>query len=162
MLPFSLSDMQGKLALSGLVLLCILLTITGCTGTQNSAVTPVPATSPAAGPSVLVTAGADLVPSPTDSILEANKVNVNVEKDYLGNVIVTFQGGSGLQQVNKIDATLNRADGQVKTADVGISVDDTVTLEGTKNTDRLIVYVSMKDGKRYKIIDTLMPYKARP
>jgi hypothetical protein len=161
MLPFSLSDMQGKLTLSGIVLLCILLAITGCTGTQNSAATPVPGTPAAAGPSSVVTTGADLVPSPTDSILEANKINVNVEKDYLGNVIVTFQGGSGLQQVNKIDATLNRADGQVKTADVGIRLDDTVTLEGTKNTDRLIVYVSMKDGKRYKIIDSLMPYKAR-
>jgi hypothetical protein len=162
MLTFSLSDMQGKLTISGLVLLCILLAITGCTGTQNSAATPVPATSAAAGPSAVVTAGADLIPSPTDSILEANKVNVNVEKDYLGNVIVTFQGGSGLQQVNKIDATLNRADGQVKTTDVGISVDDTATLEGTKNTDRVIVYVTMKDGKRYKVVDSLMPYRAHP
>jgi hypothetical protein len=162
MLTFSLSDMQGKLTISGLVLLCILLAITGCTGTQNSAATPVPATSAAAGPSAVVTAVADLIPSPTDSILEANKVNVNVEKDYLGNVIVTFQGGSGLQQVNKIDATLNRADGQVKTTDVGISVDDTATLEGTKNTDRVIVYVTMKDGKRYKVVDSLMPYRAHP
>ena len=154
--------MQGKLTLSGLILLCVLLVLTGCTGTQNSAATPVPATSAAAGPSAVVTAGADLIPSPTDSILEANKVIVNVEKDYLGNVIVTFQGGSGLQQVNKIDATLNRADGQVKTTDVGINVDDTATLEGTKNTDRVMVYVTMKDGKRYKVVDSLMPYRAHP
>jgi subtilisin-like proprotein convertase family protein len=99
--------------------------------------------------------------SPTDSIIEANTVNVNVEKDYLGNIIVTFQGGNGLQQVNKIDVTLNRADGQVKTSDVGIRVGDTVTLEGTKNTDRVIVYVTMKDGKRYKIVDSLMPFRPR-
>jgi hypothetical protein len=103
----------------------------------------------------------DLVPSPTDSIIDANKVNINVEKDYLGNIIVTFQGGNGLKQVNKIDVTVIRADGQVKTADVGILVDDQATLEGTKNTDRVVVYVTMKDGKRYKIIDTLMPFKPR-
>lgn len=153
--------MQHKLIISGLVLLCVLLALAGCTGTQNAPVaaqTTVPAGTQAAS---TVSAGPDLVPSPTDSIIEANKVNVNIEKDYLGMVIVTFQGGSGLKQVNKIDVTLNRADGQVKTADVGIRVDDTATLEGTKNTDRVMVYVSMKDGKRYKIIDTLVPYRAR-
>jgi hypothetical protein len=154
--------MQWKLAISGLVLLCLFIALTGCTGTQNPATTPAPATSASAAPSAVITAAADLVPSPTDSIIDANKVNVNVEKDYLGNVIVTFQGGSGLQMVNNVEATLNRADGQVKTADVGNRVDDTATLEGTKNTDRVMVYVTMKDGKRYKIVDSLVPYKARP
>lgn len=142
-------------------LLCILLALAGCTGTQNP-----PVVTQGTVPAVTQTAsaapnGPDLAVSPTDSIIEANKVNVNVEKDYLGNVIVTFQGGNGLQQVNKIDATLNRADGQVKTADVGIRVGDQVTLEGTKNTDRVMVYVSMKDGKRYKIFDSLMPFRPR-
>lgn len=143
-------------------LLCVLLAIAGCTGTQNAPVVTqvtVPAVTQTASATL---AGPDLAVSPTDSIIEAKKVNVNVEKDYLGNVIVTFQGGNGLQQVNKIDVTLNRADGVVKTADVGIVVGDTVTLEGTKNTDRVIVYVTMKDGKRYKIIDSLMAFKPRP
>ena len=67
-----------------------------------------------------------------------------------------------MQQVNKIDVTLNRADGQVKTSEVGTKVDDTVTLEGTKNTDRVMVYVTMKDGKRYKIIDTLSTLQGAP
>lgn len=94
-------------------------------------------------------------------MIEAYKLDVNVDKDYLGNVIVTFQGGSGLKQVTKIDATLNRADGQVKTADVGITLGATATLEGTKNTDRVMVYATMRDGKRYKIIDSLIPFKPR-
>lgn len=153
--------MQEKTILSGIVLICILVAITGCTASQKPVETPA-ATSSAATPAAAVTAGTDLVTSPTDSILEANKVNINVEKDHLGNVIVTFQGGSGLQQVNKIDVTLNRADGQVKTGTVGINMDDSLTLEGTKNTDRVMVYVSMKDGKRYKLVDTLVPFKARP
>ena len=143
-------------------LLCVLLAIAGCTGTQNSpAVTQVTVPPSAQIPAPTTLAGPDLAVSPTDSMLEANKVNVNVEKDYLGNVIVTFQGGNGLQLVNKIDGTLNRADGLVKTSDVGIRVGDTVTLEGTKDTDRLMVYVTMKDGKRYKIVDSLMPYRPR-
>jgi hypothetical protein len=152
--------MHSKFIISGLVLLCILLAFTGCTGTQNAPAAPVP-TAAGAVPSA-APAGPDLVPSPTDSIIEANKVNVNVEKDHLGNIIVTFQGGSGLAQVNRIDVTVNRADGQVKTADVGINVDASVTLEGTKSTDRVMVYVTMKNGQRYKIIDTLVSFKARP
>ena len=143
-------------------LLCVLLAIAGCTGIQNSPVVTqvtVPPGTQIPAPTTL--AGPDLAVSPTDSMIEANKVNVNVEKDYLGNVIVTFQGGNGLQLVNKIDITLNRADGLVKTSDVGIRVGDTITLEGTKNTDRLMVYVTMKDGKRYKIVDSLMPYRPR-
>jgi hypothetical protein len=154
--------MQHKFTISGFVLLCILIVLAGCTGTQTPPVAPqttVPAATLTPSPT---SAGPDLVPSPTDSIIEANRVNVNVEKDYLGNVIVIFQGGSGLQQVNKIDVSLHRADSEVLSAEVGSRVGDTITMEGTKNTDRVIVYVSMKDGKRYKIIDTLVPYKARP
>ena len=78
------------------MLLCILLALTGCTGTQNAPVTPVPELLLQVQRPSAASAGTDLVPSPTDSIIEANKVNVNVEKDYLGNIIVTFQGGSGL------------------------------------------------------------------
>ena len=152
--------MQHTTILSGIVLICILVAIAGCTGTQKPADTPVVTPAAAIAPAT-VTAGADLVPSPTDSILAANNVNINVEKDHLGNVIVTFQGGSGLQQVNRIDVTLNRADGQIKTGEVGIRVDDQLTLEGTKSTDRVIVSVSMKDGKRYKLVDALVPFKAR-
>lgn len=143
-------------------LLCVLLAFAGCSsGTQNAPVTT-QTTVPAGTPTATATpAGPDLEVSPTDSIIEANRVNVNVEKDYLGNVIVTFQGGNGLQQVNKIDVTLIRADGVVKTSDVGIRVGDSVTLEGTKNTDRAMVYVTMKDGKKYKIFDSLMPFRPR-
>ena len=99
--------------------------------------------------------------SPTDSIIDAYKLDFNVEKDYLGNVVVEFQGGSGLKQVNKIDVTLNRADGQVINKEVGINMGDSVTLEGTKNTDRIMIYVTMKDGKRYKVVDSLVPFKTR-
>lgn len=154
--------MQLKTIILITALLCVLLAIAGCTGSQNAPVVTqatVPAGTQTASPTL---AGPDLVVSPTDSIIDANKVNVNVEKDYLANIIVTFQGGSGLQQVNKVDVTLIRADGQVNTdINVGNRVGDSVTLEGTKDTDRVMVYVNMKDGKRYKIVDSLMPYRPR-
>ena len=142
-------------------LLCVLLAIAGCTGTPASPAAT-QATVPAGTQTVSATvAGPDLDVSPTDSIIDAYKLDFNVEKDYLGNVVVEFQGGNGLKQLNKIDVTLNRADGQVKTGEVGINMGDSVTLEGTKNTDRIMVYVTMKDGKRYKIVDSLVPFKTR-
>jgi hypothetical protein len=150
-----------KSAFPALVLLCMILLVTGCTGTQNT--TAAPAQTAAADvvqvSAVPTTAG--LAPSPTDQMLTSQMINVNVEKDYLGNVIVTFQGGNGLKQVTKIDVTLNRADGQVKTASLGVQAGDTATLEGTKDTDRVMVYATMEDGKTYKIVDTLSAYKTR-
>ena len=91
--------------------------------------------------------------------MEARQVNINVEKDYLGNVIFTFQGGAGLIHVKQIDITLNRADGITKTGSLGITVDSTTTLEGTKDTDRAIVTVTLDDGRAYKMVDMLVPFK---
>jgi len=140
-------------------LLCVLLAIAGCTGT--SPVVP-QATVTAATQAVPVTSPTpDLVVSPTDSIIEANNVIINVDKDYLANVIVTFQGGNGLKQVNKIEVTLIRTDGLIKTADIGTTIGSAATLEGTKNADRIMVYVTMKDGKKYKVVDSLIPFKPR-
>lgn len=71
-------------------LLCALLAIAGCTGTQNVPVATQGTVPAAAQTAYATSAGPDLAVSPTDSIIEANKVNINVEKDYLANVIVTF------------------------------------------------------------------------
>ena len=153
--------MKVKAVFSLVLLLSIIVAFAGCTGTQSPA-------APAAQPSGAVgvapasppaTSGASIVPSPTDNVVDARKVNVNVEKDYLGNVIYTFQGGAGLGHVRKIDITLNRADGTIKTGTLGITIDSAATLEGTKNTDRAIVDVTLDDGKTYKMVDMQVPFK---
>jgi len=153
--------MQIKTIILMTGLLCILLAVAGCTAPQNTPVSPQGTVPAAAQTTAAAPAGPDLAVSPTDSMIEAYKLDVNVDKDYLGDVIVMFQGGNGLKQVSKIDATLNRADGGVIPGDVGTQIGDSIILNGTKNTDRVIVYASMKDGKRYKIIDTLVPFKPR-
>jgi hypothetical protein len=152
--------MQGKAVLS-IVLLLIIIGFSGCTGTQTAAAPATQSSAPvAATPSpVSAVPVSNLVPSPTDSVVAARQVNVNVEKDYLGNVIYTFQGGAGLIHVKKIDISLNRADGQTETGTLGITVDSTATLEGTKNTDRAIVTVTLDDGKAYRMVDMLVPFK---
>lgn len=139
--------------------LCILVAVAGCTGSQIPE-NPATAGQSAAGtPSVSSTL--DMVPTENESPGDARMVYVNIEKDHLGVIHATFQGGPGLIHVKKIGVTVNRADGEVKTADLGINLDDTTQLEGTKQSDRVLVYVTLDDGKAYKIYDDLVAFKPR-
>ena len=158
--------MHTKIALSFIVLLCTILAIAGCTGPSNptSPVIPAPSltaapSSGAPAPAPATPSGGSLVPSPTDIVLASRSLNLNVEKDYLGKVIVTFQGGSGNGQVISFDVTVNRADGQVVTDKLGVNIGDVVTLQGTKDTDRVIVIAHMDDGKSYRIVDMLSRFR---
>jgi len=153
--------MKPRIALLFAVLLCIVIAIAGCTGTQPQAVTAAPTAAPAAAGTTGAGSGADLVPTGNDPLDAARSVTVNIEKDHLGTIIATFQGGAGLAHVKKIEVTANLADGQVRTEAVGIKLDDSATIMGTKNTDRVRVFVTLDDGKTYKIYDELVPYKPR-
>lgn len=151
--------MNPRIALSFMVLLCVVIAIAGCTGAPAE---PAPAAT-AAEPTVASSpqAGADLNPTTNESPGEGRNVNVNIEKDHLGMIHATFQGGPGLIHVRKIVVTVNRSDGEIRTADVGITLDDSATLEGTKATDRVMVHVAFSDGKTYKIYDEQVPFKVR-
>jgi hypothetical protein len=153
--------MISRITRSLVTLLCVFMVIAGCTGTQPASPAGTPAAQPAVAGAPAVTSGASLVPTDTDSLGSERYVVVNIEKDHLGIVHATFQGGPGLIHVRKIVVTLNRADGEVKTADVGIKVADTAQLEGTKQSDRAMVHVTLDDGKTYKIYDDLVPFKPR-
>jgi hypothetical protein len=155
--------MQYRVTLSVIFLICAALAIAGCTSTSNTPVAPAvsPAVSDTSSTSTQASTGS-LVVTTTDSVPDYNMVMADVgEKDYLGNIPVIFQGGMGQIHVKKIDVTLYRADGQVKTVSMGIKKGDQVELEGTKQTDRVVVYVSMDNGDRYKINDVLSPYRTR-
>ena len=152
--------MQYRITFSIIILICATLAITGCTGTQNTPAAPA-AGSGTGSLSSSASAG-NMVVSPTDAVPEYNFVIADVgEKDYLGNIPVIFQGGMGQIHVKKIDVTLYRSDGQVKTATIGIKKGDQVELEGTKQTDRVVVRVSMDNGQSYTINDAMSPYRTR-
>lgn len=148
-----------------IIILCALIALAGCTGTPG---TPPPGTSRVPGtPSA--TAGASLVPGPTEIMPEYNAVMVDVgEKDYLGMIPVTFQGGKGLGATKKIDVKLTRADGSVQTASIGTRKGDDVELQGTRGSgsergqaDRVEVWVTLNTGQTYKIADVLREYRSR-
>ena len=150
--------MHYRVTISIIILICAALAIAGCTGTQN------PSAAPAAGSGTgsLSSSAGNMVVSPTDAMPDYNFVKADVgEKDYLGNIPVIFQGGMGQIHVKKIDVTLYRSDGQVKTATIGINKGDLVELEGTRQTDRVVVRVSMDNGQSYTINDVLREYRTR-
>ena len=150
--------MQYRITVSLIILICTALAIAGCTGTQNTSAAP----AAGSGTGSSGSSTGNMVVSPTDAVPDYNFVKADVgEKDYLGNIPVIFQGGMGQIHVKKIDVTLYRSDGQVKTATIGINKGDQVELEGTKQTDRVVVRVSMDNGQSYTINDVMSPYRTR-
>jgi len=151
--------MQYRVTLSIIILICATLVIAGCTGTQN------PSAAPAAGSGTgsSGSSAGNMVVSPTDAVPDYNFVMADVgEKDYLGNIPVIFQGGMGQIHVKKIDVTLYRSDGASPiTTTMGIKKGDQVELAGTKQTDRVVVRVSMDNGQSYTINDVMSPYRTR-
>jgi hypothetical protein len=106
---------------------------------------------------------------PTD-VMPANiAVSVSVgEKDYLGNIPVTFNGGAGQINVNSIQVVLTRVDGSTETQTLGSDTGDTVNLAGTRGSgslegqsDRVQVYVTMNNGVTYEVADVLREYRSR-
>jgi len=151
--------MQYRLTIPVIVLVCIAVFLAGCTGVQNI---PGIAPSGSSAGSSPAQAPNNLVPSPTDVLPAQNAITMTVkEKDYLGNIDVVFDGGMGQIHVKKIEVTLYRADGQVKAATIGTKKEDNVVLEGTKQTDRVVVYVSFDNGDRMKVTDVQSPYRTR-
>jgi hypothetical protein len=90
------------------------------------------------------------------------------QKDYLGMITVTFQGGLGMNSIKKVDVKLTRADGTVQTGTVGTKKGDEVELQGTRGTgsergqtDRVEVWVTTNVEQTYKIVDVLRDYRSR-
>jgi len=149
--------MKRILSVLVILLLCATVVLAGCSGTSTGSAT---GTSVATGSAA---SGTNLVTSPTDSIPDNNAVTVTVqEKVYDGKIPVVFNGGRGQNLVKSIEVTLYTSDGQVKTANLGINKDDTISLQGTKdanNPDRVVVHVSEMNGETYKVADVLSTYR---
>jgi hypothetical protein len=151
--------MQYKIAIPVIVLLCAAIVFAGCTGTQSSAGTT-PSGTAAGSYAGSASASDNLVPSPTDVVPDNNAVTVTVqEKVYDKTIPVVFNGGKGQSAVTSIDVTLYTSDGRTITDKIGTKKDDTVILQGTGQTDRVVVYVTETNGQRYKVADVLSLYR---
>jgi hypothetical protein len=154
--------MQNKISFFIVLLLCAAIGIAGCTGTTGTPATPIATATPA--PTQVPTAlpQNNLVTSPTDVVPDNNQVTVIVqEKDYLGQISVVMGGGKGQILVKSARIVLYTSDGQIINKELGINKDDTTKLQGTKQVDRVVVYVSEVNGQEYKVVDVLSDYRTR-
>jgi hypothetical protein len=161
--------MQFSMKIPALIFLCVAIAMAGCTGSQTSPAAPTPGSGM---PSTTVGSGVPvgtLTTVPTDVLPGFNMVTVDVgEKDYLGIIPVTFQGGSGMNSIKKVEIKLTRADGSTQTATVGTKKGDEVELQGTRGTgsergqvDRIEVWVTTNQAQTYRIVDVLREYRSR-
>jgi len=161
--------MQFSMKIPALIFLCVAIAMAGCTGSQTSpaASTPgsgIPATTAGSGAPV-----GTLTTVPTDVLPGFNMVTVDVgEKDYLGIIPVTFQGGSGMNSIKKVEIKLTRADDSTQTATVGTKKGEEVELQGTRGAgsergqvDRIEVWVTTNQAQTYRIVDVLREYRSR-
>ena len=150
--------MQYRITVFTILLVCAAIVSAGCTGTQSSPGTTAPGTAADAVP-----LGSSIITAPTDTVPDQNMVTVDIgEKDYLGTIPVIFQGGTGQIHVKKIEVMLYRSDGETRTTSIPANKGASVDLEGTKQTDRVVVFITFDNGQRLKTNDLLSPYRTRP
>lgn len=151
-----------KITFLAILLLCAAIGITGCTAPNAPSQPAAPSAAPAATQAAVAPAANSLIPSPTDVVPDNNQVSVIVqEKEYNANIPVVFDGGKGQYLVKSASVTIYRSDGTTETVSLGIKKGDIVNLQGTKQTDRVVAFVSQVNGETYKVADVLREYRTR-
>lgn len=150
-----------KIVILAVLILCAAAGIAGCTAPSSPA-QPAAPSAPAATQAAAAPATNNLVTSPTDVVPDNNQISVIVqEKEYNANIPVVFDGGKGQYLVKSASVTIYRSDGTTETVSLGIKKGDLVNLRGTRQTDRVVAYVSQVNGQTYKVADVLSDYRTR-
>ena len=152
-----------------IIILCGAIITAGCTGIPKSPSATNPSSGTTGSPFGSGAPSGTLTTVPTDALPAENFVTVDVsEKDYLGIITVTFQGGMGMNSIKKVEVKLTRADGSTQMATVGTNKGDEVDLQGTRGSgsergpaDRVEVWVTTNQVQTYKIVDVLRDYRSR-
>ena len=128
----------------------------GGTGSTPQMTTPPSAPGTSAGTTSPVPVTGTIEPLPRDF-----EVSVSIQpKDSAGRLIVQFDGGRGKSSVKEISVKLTRPDGTVDTRSMDMQARfPEVTMQGSRGTDRVEVFVRFLSGKTYKVIDDQVPYR---
>ncbi len=154
--------MNTKYSVILLLLVTGLVLVAGCTDSSSPA-TPVPTPIPTSPPSTETSPSApNLVPNPTDVVPTTLSVTVAASKDPItGDIVVTFNGGKGMDQVNILKTTVIASNGKVTEkplkAEINSEAIFTVAAgEATTGTDRVMAKVWYNDGSSYIIYDKIL------
>jgi hypothetical protein len=154
-------SMIKKVSIILIVLFLGMICVAGCTSDTGES-TPTPTPLPVQTPVSTTQPSPDLMPQPTDVIPTTKLVNVAASKDPItGDIIVTFRGGKGQDQVNDVKVTVISATGTTTTKylepNVNAEAEFTVADgEATKGDDRVMVTASFYDATSYKIYDDVL------
>jgi hypothetical protein len=88
-------------------------------------------------------------------------VQVNEKDTSYATITVIFSGGEGQIATKDIVVRVTRADGEVVIEHLPAEKGAELIIQGTKDTDRIEVYVTLNTGDTYKIMDQLLPYRTR-
>jgi hypothetical protein len=153
---------------SAFVFCCIFVLAAGCTQTTPP-VTPTPtpvATTVPATPTPTSTA-VSLTPGPTQTLPEIWNIEVQVQSDgqsWDPHIIVSCQGGKGLNFIQQIDVRVTRSDGVVETGIIAkpLFKGKSISLTGTGVTgklDRAEIWATTPQGDKVKIFDAYIPFR---
>jgi hypothetical protein len=161
--------MNGKSVVSLVFILYALIISAGCTQPAIPPVTPVPTvvatTAPPAPTAVPTTLS--LTPGPTQQLPDVWSLEVQVGSNGEAinpQIIVSCQGGKGLNFIQQIDVRVTRSDGIVENGVISrplykgkeISLAST-TAPGYR--DRAEVWATTPNGDRVKIFDAYVPFR---
>ncbi len=154
---------------SVLVLCTVFILAAGCTQTTPPTVTPTPTPvttteqqTPTPTPTVV-----SLTPGPTQTLPEIWNIDVQVQSNGVAidpQMVVSCQGGKGLNFIQQIDVRVTRADGVVETGTItkplykGKSVSLPITSQMGK-VNRVEVWATTPQGDRVKIFDDNVPFR---
>jgi hypothetical protein len=165
--------MQAKVFLTSFILIGMFLLVAGCTQTTipppTTTTTPTTVHTTAAPPTMQPTTPATVTTTPALDSIEGPlpsqyMVDVQVDRNTVSTaptITVTFRGGKGINFVSSMDVVLTRSDGQVaKETILKPRVNSQVTMDGTRGTDRVQVFVTMVDGNRYRVYDQELAFRS--
>lgn len=125
----------------------VLLLLSGCTGTLPGG---------GGGPAVPTPGPVQTLPPGKDVTIQIN------EKDTsYATITVIFSGGEGQIAVRDILVKVTHPDGTVLSGHLPPVKGEELVMQGTRETDRIEVWVTLNTGITYKIIDRLLPYRTR-
>ena len=120
-------------------------------------ITPIPEPAIVATPTP---ASRALVPQPTQMIPTGQKLYFQVQKNPVTSKIsVIFAGSAGEGSIKSADIRVTHPDGSVTTGIIlplkGVTE---ITLDGSKETDRVEISAKMSSGETYRVYDDLVPF----
>jgi len=122
---------------------------------EATAVTKIPFGSSGSGSS----SAGPLVPLPTETIPSGQTLYFHVDKDPVtAKITVIFAGSAGVGSISSAEVKVTHPNGAVATGIIlplkGVSE---ITLDGSKETDRLEIIATMTTGETYRVRDELLP-----